>query len=267
MQLKLFQFLNDYFFSFFSPPPNGGFVGKVFYARSSTLGIGDKILYDAKEEKGFTIMALEDTKVTMWDVEFKKPEAEWNIKAGDSVSVIKPVAREVMFESDKLITVSFMHSGNIAAGGFVGYPAYGIGDTHMGISQNEDTMVHLPTNSSNEAYIFAYEDTTLNVDDIPITIKRDQYFILTTIGDHKIRSDKNVVLQLIHWPLIPPEQGLYGFGVEVPCIQMINVNPTVTLIPLTSEEGFPMTYIIIGAVAAVAIAVAGFMMMKRKPKK
>ena len=169
-----------------------------------------------------------------------------------------------MIESDKPVTVSWMHSGNIDRSYSI---AYGYGDTFMGIRPNEDTMVHLPTNSSNEAYIFAYEDSTVNVDDVPITIKRDQYYMMMTPGDHKIRSDKNVLLQLIHWPLIPPEQGLSGFGVEVPCIQMINVNPNVTLTPLAGNEGFPMTYIIIGAVAAVAVVVLGFIAMKQRPKK
>ena len=250
--------------SFYVPSTQGGFVGTVFYVRTSEGQRGDKYLYDPIEEHGFTIMALEDAKVTMWDVEYKKPEAEWNIKAGDSVSMIRPAAREIMIESDKPITVAFLHNGGIrTANGYL----LGSGITCMGIRPNEDTMVHLPTNSSNQAYIFAYEDTTVNVDDVPITIKRDQYFIMTMPGDHKIRSDKNVVLQLIHRPLIPPEQGIGYFGFEVSCIQDVNLTPTVTLTPLTSEGGFPTTYIIIGAVAAVAVAVAGFIAMKRRSKK
>ncbi len=117
-----------------------------------------------------------------------------------------------------------------------------------------------------EAYIFAYEDTVVNVDDVSISLEPDSYFLLTVPGTHKIVSDRNIVIQVIHWPLNPPIQGIPSFGAVIPCIQTIHLATDVSLTPMGVEEGFSTTYIIIGAGVAVAAVALGFIMMRRRAK-
>jgi len=136
----------------------------------------------------------------------------------------------------------------------------------MGVKPNEETLIYLSSNSSVEAYIFAHEDTLVNIDDVSLNLKPDSFFLLTIPGTHKIMSDKNVVIQVIHWPLTPPIQGIASFGVVMPCIQTTNLTPDVSLTPMVTE-GFNITYIIIGiAAAAVVAAAAVFIVMKRRTR-
>ncbi|MDH5689252.1 MAG: hypothetical protein OEZ48_15490, partial [Candidatus Bathyarchaeota archaeon] len=118
------------------------------------------------------------------------------------------------------------------------------------------------------AYVFAYEDTVVKIGDLTLPIKADSYFQMPIPGTHKIISDKNVVIEVIHWPKVPSIQGLKSFGAVVPCIQAANVTPDVKLTPLGAgeEEKFPTTLIIAGAAAAVVVAAAGFIALRRRTK-
>jgi hypothetical protein len=246
--------------SFDVPSPEGGFVGKVFYSsclRSSFTS------WDTIEVFGFRISALENTKVTVWDVEFKRTIAEFEVQGGGGVG-FKPDAHEIMVESDKAITFSFVHNGSLRRSYGWGQ---GAGASFMGIKPNEEALIFLSSNSSVEAYIFAYEVTLVNVDDVSMSLEPDSYFLLTVPGTHKIVPNKNVIVQVIHWPLNPPIQGIPSFGATIPCIQTIDLPTNVSLIPL-AQEGFATTYLIVGAgaaIAAVAVALV-VIMMKRRTK-
>ena len=244
--------------SFNVPSPEGGFVGKVFY---STCLRDSFLSWDTIEDFGFRISALEDAKVTIWDVEFKRTIAEFEVQGGGGVG-FKPDADEIMVQSDKAITFSFVHNGSLRRSYGWGY---GAGASFMGIKPNEEALIFLSSNSSVEAYIFAYEDTLINVDDVSISLEPDSYFLLTVPGTHKIVSNKNVIVQVIHWPLNPTIQGISSFGVVIPCIQTIDLPTNVSLIPL-AQEGFSSTYLIVGggaAIAAVAVALVALMMRRR----
>ncbi|MFB0503251.1 MAG: hypothetical protein ACETWE_05410 [Candidatus Bathyarchaeia archaeon] len=245
--------------SFNVPSPEGGFVGKVFY---STCLRDSFTAWDTIEDFGFRISSMEDSRVTVWDVEFKRTIGEFEIKGGEGVG-FKPKADEIMIEGDKPIVFSFVHNGSLRRSFGWGY---GAGVTYMGVKPNEETPIYFSSNSSVEAYIFAYEDTLVKIDDVSMNLKPDSFFLLTVPGTHKIMSDKNVVIQVIHWPLTPPIQGIASFGVVMPCIQTTNLTPDVSLTPMVTE-GFNMTYITIGiAAAAVVAAAAVFIVMKRRTR-
>jgi len=242
--------------SFFIPCAEGGFVGNRFYSKA----IGT---YDVMEENLFVISALEDTKVTVWDLGNRKILLEFNVKAGEPVS-FKPKAYAIAVDSDKPITLQFLHSGSIKSSSGT---AYGIGFSYMGVRPNEVTPFVLPTNSTIYAYIFTDKEANVMVDDVPMTVKPDEPFVISTPGLHTIYSNRNLILLLLHYPLTPEGQGINGFGVPVPCVETVNVNPGIILSPI-SGEGFtlPTNYIIMLAVIVTIMAVAILMMLRRRKR-
>jgi len=247
--------------SFFIPSAEGGFIGRRFYTRTSQT-------FDVKEENWFIISSLENAKVTIWDLNTKKVISEFNVKPGEPV-MSKPTAPEavagvsvIVFDSDNPILVQYLHSGSIKRS--YGLANWGVGFTYLGIRPNEDTPFMLPTNSTIYAYLFASEEGHVVVDDVPITVKPDEPYIISIPGPHSIKSDKNLVLLLLHYPLIPPNQGINGFGVPVPCVQTVSVTPSITLHPI-SGEGFalPINYIIILVILIVVIVVTALLRRKK----
>lgn len=235
--------------SFFVPSAKGGFMGTIFYSDSKTN-------WDTIEPCGFRISALEDTKVAIWGVELNRIIQEFEVKGGSGV-IVKPKADEMLLESNKPVTLSFVHYGGIRRS--YGW-SYGTGVTYMGVKANEETVFYLPEESSVEAYVFAYDDAVVRIDTrSPQPIENDSYLLLTKPGTHRIISDKDIVVQVMHWPLTPSIQGIAGYAVIVPCIQGINASPDVTLTPLS--EGFPLTCIIIGIGVTVATVVMAFIIM------
>ena len=80
-----------------------------------------------------------------------------------------------------------------------------------------------------------------------------------------IRANKKVVVETLNWPSTPEFQGLQYKGVQVPCVQTVDVIPEVTLTPL--EGGFPMTYIIIGAAITAISVLITFLSIRSRRKK
>jgi hypothetical protein len=257
--------------SFFVPSAEGGFIGRRFYSGVADLADEGSLT----EENGFVIFALEDAKVTVWDLYNQKAVEELNVKVGEP-AYVRPseikVFQAIAFDSDKPITVQFLHSGSIKWAGMG--VSYGAGLTYLGIRPNEDTPFMLPTNSTIYAYLFAGEDANVVVDDVPMTLRPDEPWIISTPGPHTVRSSKNLVLLLLHYPLIPPNQGIVfqslenGFGVTVPCVQTVSVTPSVTLHPL-SGEGFtlPTNYIIILVILIVIIVIVAIVVLRRNKER
>ncbi len=241
--------------SYAVPSAEGGFVGKVFYSGSTTD-------WDSVEGYGFQISATSDAKVSVWNLETKQKLEEVAVKGGGSIGV-KPKAEAFIMQSDKPVTVTFIHNGSIRRLLLEMYGAYGSGVAYIGVKANEETAFFLPTESNVEAYVFASELTKVTIDDVSRPIQPHTYFALTHPGSHKIVTDKNVIIQVLHWPSTPPNQGIQFGGSVIPSVQTVNVVPQVTLTPL--GEGFPWLYVAIGAAAAVAAAV-GYMVVRGRAK-
>lgn len=240
------------------PSAEGGFLGKVFYA-GSVAGAG----WDAAEDYGFQVSALEDTKVTVLNLVTKQTLATEQVEGGSGFR-FQSQCEAIVVQSDEPVTLSFVHSGNIEAslGNDGIYGGYGSGVTYIGVRPNEETPFYLPTESYVEAYVFSDEETSVTVDGMTRTIEADSYFEVTSPGYHKIVSGKGVVIELLHWPSTPETQGLLYNGVAIPSIQKVDVMPDVTLTPL--GESFPMMYVMIGAAAAVVAVVVIVFILRRR---
>jgi hypothetical protein len=256
IQSKLRQIPGDARYYYFVPSAEGGFLGNVFYTASTTS-------WDAEEDYGFRISAAQDTKVTIWNLQTSEKIMEFTVNGGEGIGV-QPKADAILVQSIEPITLAYVHNGTLLRTLYPGR-AYGSGVAYIGVRPDEETLIFLPTNATDEVYIFANERATVTIDGIQtVTIEADSYQLLTAAGTHKIVSDKNVVIEVTHWPLNPPYQGLNFAGVEVQCVQTVNVVPNVTLTLI--GEGFPLAYIIIGvAVAIVAVGLV-FFIMKRRAK-
>ena len=245
------------------PCAEGGFVGKAFYARSTDA-------WDILRDYGYRVSSLVDAEVTVYSLVTKEVIRELSVDAGGGIGFM-PEADAIAVLSDEPITFSMIHNGSIEqmapfAGGTGGiYSGYGIGTAFVAIRPDENTPVFLPVDSYVEAYIFASEDTQVTIDGFARTVEADSYILFTQPGTHVIRSDKDLVVQVNHWPLEPENQGLRFSGIAVPCIQTVNFVPDVTLTPL--GESFPMTYVIVGAAVAAIAAVAGFLVVRGRAKK
>ena len=235
--------------TYFIPAAEGGFFGRRFYTSSRTSW--------EPTDYGFRIMALEDADVKIWDLEFKRLIMEVKVKGGE-MATVKPKADVIMVESDKPITFEFAHSGDITP-----LFSYGCGVTYIGVRRNEVIPIYMPINSTVELYIFASEDTIVKIDDVPFRVKADGYFKQTMRGVHRITADKDIIVEMIHWPLIPKKQGVQRFGVAVPPIESVSAMPLAELSPIVQGQGSMLTYLEVG-IAILASIVAGFLYMKRK---
>jgi len=245
------------------PAVEGGFVGTFFLTRSATT-------WDRIMDFGYRASAIEDTKVKVYDLDTKQLLIELEVKGGNGVG-FKPKAEAIAVQSDKPISLSLVHNGTIEqthplAGGNPKageYSGYGEGIMFIGVRPNEVTYIYLPVNAHDIAYFFASEDTLVTIDDeITQTLGDEDYYQFTIPGTHKIVSDNNIIIQITHWNGNPENQGIRFTGTIIPCVQTVNVNPTVTITPV--EGGFPMTYVIIGVAAAVVAVIIVVIVMKKR---
>ena len=245
------------------PSAEGGFVGKFFLTESVKS-------WDANRDLGYRIMASEDANVKVYDLETKQVINEFSVTGGNGIG-FRPIANAICVESDKPISMSYIHNSSIEqarsiTGGYGGeFYGYGIGVTFITIRSNEDTVFHMPVDANVEAYFFASEATQLTIDSITQTIQANSGFMYTTLGTHTVSADHNVILQVNFWPLEPEYQGDWYTGAAIPCVETANTNPTVTITLI--GEGFPMMYLIVGVgVAAVAVIVGIFFLRRRSAR-
>ncbi|MEM1582702.1 MAG: hypothetical protein QXK89_09375 [Candidatus Bathyarchaeia archaeon] len=249
----------DYHYSFAIPSVQGGFVGTDFYTVAN-MGI------DEVEDCGFRASAVEKADIKVYDLRTKEVLFEATVEAGSSTR-FQVRSNAIKIESSAPISLSFVHDGYVrqSLGGGT-YGSYGSGVLFIAVKANEPTPIYLPINSTCETYIFASEETYVEVDDYRVTVKPDKPLLITQPGVHKIRSDKNVVVQINHWPKIPEEQGIGGVpGTVIPCVETSHIRHNVNLTPL--EEPFPIMLIVIAAAALISVAlIAYYIVVRRKSR-
>jgi hypothetical protein len=252
------------------PSAQGGFVGTFFL----TISIRSTDGWDSARDYGFRISASANSHVQVYDLATQKEIKDLTVTGVTGIAIQPWPTNAIAVQSDNPITLSLIHNGSIVqspplAGNKGGrYSSYGNGVMFIGIQPNKETMVYLPTDAHVEAYFFASNQTQLTIDGAAYTIPSGSSYFYNQPGTHTVESNSNVVLQINCWPNAPDNQGLWYTGAAIPCIETVNNTPTVTLTPL-GGGGFPMTYVIIGVGAGVAVVavVVGILMMRRRGGK
>lgn len=245
------------------PSAEGGFVGTFFLTRSIRAGWD----WDNQRDYGYRIMAFEDTEVRVYDLETKQLMTKFTVTGGTGVAV-RPSAYAIAVQSDKPVTLTFIHNGSITVtppSGRGMYAGYAIGVMFIGIQPNQETMIHLPIDAQVEAYFFANDETQLTIDGVINTVHTGSPFFYNALGTHAVLADHNVVLQINFWPNEPAFQGLCFPATIIPSVETVNLNPTVTLVPL--GEGFPIMYVAIGGGVAAVAVIVGLLLMRRRGGK
>jgi len=232
------------------PAMNGGFVGRRFYV---VAGVGPY-------PWSFYATGLQDAKIDVWDLEFKRKIYDAKLAAMMNVSVegIKSGA-DALIESDTPIV--------LGEGGGLSY---------FGLAAGQTAYVHVsaqgPT-TDGEACLFAYKETTVTVDDVAVKLSPDE--ILTVPGGlHKLSATENVLLESVSWDSTPilTVDGLQkigrmsAFATVIPSAQSLSITYQDLQLKPVVQEGLPWM-LIAGAVAVLAVGVGAavyFLKMRRR---
>jgi len=92
--------------TFTVPTAEGGFVGQTFYTWSSPG-------WDLTESYGFRLSATQDAKITVWNLQTKEALMTLDVTGGSGVGFKAP-APAIAVQSDRPVTLSFIHKGTLA---------------------------------------------------------------------------------------------------------------------------------------------------------
>ncbi|MEM1508441.1 MAG: hypothetical protein QXY49_05620 [Thermofilaceae archaeon] len=246
--------------SYAMPSANGGFLGTDFFSYSA-------MQWDPMEDVGFRVFALEPTKVTVYDLEKKTVLMEFEMDAFNTHR-FQATTQAVRVSSSKPVQVMLIHDGDTTkmAGRQANREnAYGAGIVIYSVPAGRKSAAYLPVNSTGEIIIYASEETILTIDEITtVKLKPDEFYVLTQPGLHSIFTDKNVIVQVNHWPKYPEFQGLWVSGTVIPAIETAGL---VSEIELKEIAGFAIDIELIAAVVAILGAIAGLLLIRRRKSK
>ena len=225
------------------PSLEGTFLGEHFYERSINPGSTEDITVGGNLD--FLFISGYDVKVSMYDIKVRNKVTEYQLTASQQKALTPNKQQHLFFESNNLATLMVLgNQGGLIVGG---------------LKAGQSAYINVQTE---ESYVFAYDKTTLNLDDLKFSVLANAFFQLPT-GIHKLEADKTIIFVIVHYI---GSSYFTSFGACLPSIQSMELTyPKIDIQPI--EAGFPMTYIIVGAIAAVAVVVIGILVIKRRPKK
>jgi len=227
------------------PAVTGGFAGKLFYGSS---GVAD--WWPRTMPPAFVITGLQDARINVMDLEFKRKYGDAELKATSNLTMqIKTAFMAVESDAPMMLLL------------------HGQGVTYTGLAAGQTVYVYVPTKgpTDGEAYLFAYRETTVTIDDVTVRLAPDEILPLPG-GFHRLSATENVLIEVVSWASqqwpgsiagqtkIPEILRLSGFGTVIPSVQSLSLTyHDLRLKPLT-EQGLPWTYISVGAVVIAAVA-------------
>ena len=268
LQAGIIPYLGGYTDTSCFPVPciEGGYVGRYFVTKSLTG-------WDALRDYGYRISAAEDAKVSVYDIDTKQLIKEYDVSAGVGVGFQPQGATTLFVQSDKPVTLALVHNGTVeqtrplASGGAYGgpYTGYGSEVAFIGVRANEDTPVYFPVSMQVEVYFFANQETQVTIDDETTTVGANSHIVYTIPGNHKINANHDIMMEVNYWNGVPSFQGISFTGAVIPCIELVNTDPAVTITPMS--EGFPMMYVAVGGGAAAVVVVVVVLVLRKRGGK
>jgi len=240
--------------SIFYPAVTGGFVGKLFYGSSGVTDWWPRVMPPA-----FVMTGLQDAKLNVVDLEFKRKYDDATLAATSNVTM-QVKAAYMAVESDTPIML-LLHNTGV---------------TYTGLAAGQTAYVQVPTKgpTDGEAYIFAYKETMVTMDDVTVKLSADEAMSLPG-GFHKLSTTENMLIEVVDWPSqqwpgsiagqtkIPEIWRLDGFGTVIPSVQSLSVRYEGLKLKPPLEQGPPWTYILAG-VAAVVVLILILLIAKRR---
>jgi len=234
------------------PAVRGGFLGELFYGSSHAAeSVTSPATYLA-------VAAAEPSKLTIYDLEFKKENRKAEAQAGTLTALGKVSVTQMAFLSDQPLLLALEEPG-------VAY---------MGFTGGQSGYLYVPTaNYTSEAYLFATSETTLVLDDMSMRLPQDEVVKLSP-GLHRFSTTGSIVVQVASWwaaseiayswsGRIPSFNRLSDFFVCVPSAESIGLrHDDLRLTPLLGGE-LPYVYIAAAAVP-VALVVVAVLALRRK---
>ncbi len=235
------------------PSIENSYVGKYFISPSSTSWWPSR----ERSPNSFHLMALEETKVHIYDLEFKKKIEEFKIPSGSSIRV-KPPAKEIIIQSEKPLNAMYVSND--------GTYEYGAGMTFIRIEAGETALVYVPTKPLiQKAFLFALKKTIVTIDDATYKLAADEIFSISP-GLHRITPSSNVLIQIIYWSGHVSFQGISSFSALIPAVETSHMKNEVNITAMLNQGSSLSIYVayLIAAVIAISAAITFHLLMKRR---
>lgn len=228
------------------PSAEGGFSGKVFYGSGFTPANWHGEIVETE----MAVTGEKEARITIFDLENRKLSGEAEIGSDFSSSLSKTVQPYVRIDSEERMMLTYVIHG--IGGGHIDSSTPGGGLTYTGVRAGERAHIPVPWEMG---FVFAYQDTDMELDGTTFTLAADYYYQLTP-GLHEIQPSRDVIVFLVGYPFEPINQGLASFGICIPSMQVVSLTyEDLELTPLSEEGGLSTTtYIAAAAVAVVVIA-------------
>jgi len=232
------------------PAITGGYVGRLFYAPLAVT------LEEAGRTAAFIVIPLEEGEVRIYD-------RDLNMRTTHSFSASDVEDRDYWYHNlgvgkfdliaESTGDIAFM-VGQTEGTVEIGY----LGDdiTFIGSKPNQEIRFYAPT----MAILFAPEALTVTTDgSAPVQMAKDDFMLLES-GVHSISADKHVIVEVL-----AAGSGWDDWGSYL-------IEPADVDVSFEAPEGFlskPVDYTmyIAGAVVAVAVVLAAFIMRRRRVKQ
>jgi len=239
----------------FYPSTDGSFVGRIFYGAACPVD-----WWPGYSPPTYVTTGLEDSHLTIYDLEYTRKYGEPGLASMSNTSV-QIEASSIALESTKPIML-MMHGNN--------------GLSFAGLKADQTALLHIPLceATAGEAYLYAYTDTTVTLDDVQLKLHEDGVLPIEG-GLHKVWADKNVLIEVVNWAApseiyfgtryrMPSFNRISDFAACIPAAQSIGMEYTGLALKPVLGQDIPWLYV--GVAAAFVGAAAVFVFMRRGGK-
>jgi len=228
----------------FYPSAKGGFLGDLFYGSTDEHTVHNR----PNATLRFIATSTADTEVAFVDLEGGRTVAEVKVSAGSPSVFFFNATYTGLAAVSKAPTMLMYKDDDLNDGGL----------SFTGLKAGQTAYLDVPQGG---AYIFAYRDTVVTIDDVQFRLLEDSYQALPP-GLHKVSSPENALVEVVN---LDPRQGLHAFGECLPSVQSLSMTyEGLKVKSPTPEEAIPLTYIAAAAVAVAVVVLVALAVKRRR---